>query len=246
MIKLRKSFIAGIVAVAIFADLLYLFLHLENERINQTANIMMSQPIVSWQKTTITDEMDNTVIHINLPRIIIYSSNTLENEVNEAVMQQIEYSKDWFISGVTTAAEDNGEENTLRIDTEVLLLTPRLISLSFTSTEHLAGIQDSDPERLFLVFDLVNEELLKEGNELFRDDLAWSEAIKVMKKSLLADYQGDPRCDLFFAPKPNGFAASCIGVDYSRGHKHLSLMGDISISMIQEPLTPSVLSDIVQ
>ena len=161
-------------------------------------------------------------------------------------MQHIEYSKDWFISGVTTAAEDNGETNTLNIDTEILLMTPRLISLAFTSTQHLAGIQDSDPERLFLVFDLVNKETLKEGNELFRDDLAWSEAVKAMKTSLLADYQGDPNCDLFFVPKHNGFAASCIGVDWNRGGKHLSLTGDISMSMIQEFLAPSVLSDIVQ
>ncbi|MBI2645408.1 hypothetical protein HYW94_04525, partial [Candidatus Uhrbacteria bacterium] len=161
-------------------------------------------------------------------------------------MQHIEYSKDWFISGVTTAAEDNGETNTLRIDTEVLLLTPRLISLAITSVQHLAGIKDSDPEQMFLVFDLVNGKLIVEGNELFRDDLACSEAITIMKTSLLADYQGDPNCDLFFAPRHNGFAMSCIGVDQSRGNKHLSLTGDISISIIQEFLAPSVLSDITK
>jgi len=161
-------------------------------------------------------------------------------------LQHIEYSKDWFISGVTTAAEDNGETNTLNIDTEILLMTPRLISLAFTSTQHLAGIQDSDPERLFLVFDLVNKETLKEGNELFRDDLAWSEAVKAMKTSLLADYQGDPNCDLFFVPKHNGFAVSCIGVDWSREGAPLSIAGNISMSMVQEFLDPSVLSDIVQ
>ena len=161
-------------------------------------------------------------------------------------MQHIEYSKDWFISGVTTAAEDNGETNTLNVDTEILLMTPRLISLAFTSTQHLAGIQDSDPEQLFLVFDLVNGESLKDGNELFRDDLAWSEAVKVMKTALLADYQGDPNCDLFFAPRRNGFAASCIGVDWSRRGEHLSITRDIPTSMIQEFLAPLVLSDIIQ
>ena len=170
----------------------------------------------------------------------------LENEVNEAIKQQIEFSKNWFISGVTTAAEDNGEPNTLNIDTEILLMTQRLISLAFTSTQHLAGTNDDDPERMFLVFDLVNGKLVKEGNELFRDDLVWSEAIKTMKASLLTNYQGDPNCDLFFAPKYKGFAASCIGVDWSRGGKHLSITGDISMSMIQEFLAPSVLSDIIQ
>ena len=81
---------------------------------------------------------------------------------------------------------------------------------------------------------------------MFRDDLAWSESVTIMKTVLLADYQGDPNCDLFFAPKHNGFAASCIGVDWSRGGKHLSLTGDISISTIQELLAPSVLSDMMQ
>jgi hypothetical protein len=244
MIKLQKSFIAGIIAVAIFAGLLYLFLQRENERVNQTANITMSQPIVSWQKITISEEMNNSVITINSPRIKIYDHYDLASKVKSAITEQIEYSKDWFISGVTTAAEDNGEENTLRIDTEVLLLTPRLISLAFTSTEHLAGIQDSDPEQLFLVFDLVNGESLKEGNELFRDDIAWSRAVKMMKNYLLADYQGDPSCDLFFAPKHKGFVASCIGIDRNRGGKRLSITKDISMSMIQEFLAPSVLSDI--
>ena len=67
-----------------------------------------------------------------------------------------------------------------------------------------------------------------------------------MKTSLLTGYQGDPNCDLFFAPKHNGFAASCIGVDRSRGGAHLSITGNISMSMVQEFLEPSVLSDIVQ
>jgi len=245
MIKPKKIFIAGVAVTAIFAGLFYLFPQRDNEDINKTANII-SQPIVSWQKITITEEMNNSVININSPKIIIYGNYDLESKVNEAITQHIEYSKDWFISGVTTAAEDNGETNTLNVDVEILLMTPRLISLAFTSTQHLAGSKDKDPKRMFLVFDLVNGESLKEGNELFRDVSSWREAVKVMKTSLLADYQGDPNCDLFFAPKPNGFAASCIGVDYSRGGKHLSITGDVPMSIIQEFLAPSVLSDIIQ
>src|SRR3989338_4982228 len=115
----EKKIIAGIVVAAIFAGLFYLFPQRKNEDINKTSNII-SQPIASWQKITITEARDTMVININLPRIIIYSSNTLENEVNEAIMQHIEYSKDWFISGVSTAAEDDGETNTLNVGTEIL------------------------------------------------------------------------------------------------------------------------------
>jgi hypothetical protein len=245
MIKSRKIIIAGIAVTAIFAGLFYLFPQRENEDIQRTTS-QTSQPIASWQKITITDTMDNSVININSPRIIIYSSYDLESKVNEAITQQIENSKSWFISGVTTVAEKDREASTLNIDTEILLITPRLISLAFTSTEHLAGSKDKDPERMFLVFDLVKGESLKEGNELFRDDIAWSEAVRAMKASLLADHQGDLNCDLFFAPKYNGVAMSCIGVDLSRGRKHLSIKGDIPISTIQEFLAPSVLSDIIQ
>ncbi len=243
MINLKKIFVTGIAVTAVFVGLFYLFPQRKNEDINKTINII-SQPIVSWQKITITEAMNNSAININSPKIIIYGNYDLESKVNEAIIQHIEYSKDWFISGVTTAAEDNGGTNTLKIDTEVLLSTPRLISLVFTSTQHLAGLKDDDPERTFLVFDLINGELLKEGNELFRNDLAWSESVTIMKKFLLADYQGNPNCDLFFAPKSKGFAASCIGIDWSREGKHLSITGDIPMSMIQEFLAPSVLSDI--
>ncbi len=81
---------------------------------------------------------------------------------------------------------------------------------------------------------------------MFRDDLVWSGAVRTMKASLLSNYQGDPSCDLLFAPKLYGLAASCIGVDWSRGGRHLSIAGDIPISMAQEFLAPSVLSDIIQ
>ena len=244
MIKSKKTIVSGIVVAAIIAGLFYLFLQRENEDIQEAMN-PTGQLIASWQKITITEEMNNSVININLPRIIIYGHYDLASKVNEAITQHIEYSKDWFISGVTTAAEKDREANTLDINTEILLMTPRLISMAFTTTEHLAGSKDKDPERMFLVFDLVNGESLKEGNELFRDDLVWSEAITIMKTSLLADYQGDPNCDLFFAPRHNGFAVSCIGVDHSH-NRNLSLIGNIPISVIQEFLTPSVLSDIIQ
>ncbi|MBI1975831.1 MAG: hypothetical protein HYS59_02440 [Candidatus Vogelbacteria bacterium] len=241
----KKLFIAVVIVVAVLASLFYLFQQREDEDVNKTVN-MTSQPIVSWQKTTITEAMNNSVININSPKIIIYDNYVLESKVNEAITQHIEYSKDWFISGVTTAAEDNGETNILNIETEVLLATPRLISLAFTSTEDLAGINNDDPKRTFMVFNLVNNKMVIEGNELFRDDIAWSRAAKMMKNYLLADYQGDPSCDLFFAPKNKGFAASCIGIDRSHRGKHLSITGDIPISMIQEFLAPSVLSDVIQ
>jgi len=245
MIKSKKIIIAGIAVMAIIAGLLYLFLQRENEDMQKTTS-QTSQHIASWQKITITEAMNNSVIDINLPKIMIYGNYDLQSKVNEAITQHIEYLKDWFISGVTTVAEKDKEASTLNVDAEILLMTPRLISLAFTSTEHLAGSKDKDPKRMFLVFDLAKGESLKEGNELFRDDVAWSEAVRAMKASLLADYQGDPNCDLFFAPKYNGFVASCIGVDLSRGRKHLSITGDISISTIQEFLAPSILFDIIQ
>ena len=208
----------------------------------KTAN----KPIVSWQKITITEEEKNIFINMTVPRVIIYSNDDLGGRVNKAIIQYIESLKNDFIFSVSTAAEDNGETNILNLDTEVLLITPRLISLAFTASEHLAGTQDNNPERTFLVFDLVKGELMVENNELFRDDIAWSRAVKMMKNYLLADYQGNPSCDLFFAPKYKGFAASCIGIDRSRRGEHLSITGDISMSMIQEFLAPSVLSDIIQ
>ncbi|OHB13693.1 MAG: hypothetical protein A2Y49_02130 [Candidatus Zambryskibacteria bacterium RIFCSPLOWO2_12_39_8] len=133
----------------------------------------------------------------------------------------------------------------LNIATEVLLATPRLISLAFTSTKRFAGINNSEPERTFTVFDLINNKVMIEGNEIFRDDLAWSRATTIMKKTLLSDYKGDPSCDLSFAPKHNGLAASCIGIDNGR-NRNLSLTRNIPISAIQEFLAPSVLSDITK
>ena len=245
----KKIFIAVVIIAAVFASLFYLSQQRNNkntnEDTNKTANII-SQPIISQQKITITETERNMIININSVRIIIGSSYSLDSEINKAITQHIESLKDDFMSAATTAAEDNGETNILNIETEVLLATPRLISLAFTSTEDLAGINNDDPKRTFMVFNLVNNKMTIEGNELFRDDLAWSEAITIMRTSLLADYQGDPNCDLFFAPRHNGFAASCIGVDRGRGEKHLSLTGDISISVIQKFLAPSVLSDVIQ
>jgi len=237
--------VAVMMVTAILGGLFYWFKQHGSE-IAGSDTVVLSLPIIKWQKITITESDKNIAMYIRAPRIIIYNNYRVDNEVNQAIMRHIESLKDDFISAVTTAAEDNGEANTLNVETEILLATPRLFSLAFTTTEHLAGINDSEPEWTFTIFDLVKGKLLIEGNEMFRDDIAWSRAVKIMKNYLLADYQGDPSCDLSFAPRHNGFAASCIGVDWSRGGKHLSITGDISMSMIQEFLAPSVLSDIIQ
>ncbi len=244
-----KKIIIVVVALSVLGVLFYLSAERNNEDVvKKDAATVNGQPVISWRKTTIAIEeaTEKISIRINAPKIIISGNYELGNKINKAITELLESLKDDFISGVSTAAYKNGETNTLNIDTEVLLLTPRLISLAFTATERLAGISNNDPERMFLVFDLVNSKLIVEDNELFRDGLMWSEAIKTMKTFLLTDYQGDPSCDLFFAPRHNGFAASCIGVDWSQGGKHLSITGNISISMIQEFLAPSVWSDIIQ
>jgi len=248
---LRKTLLIifpAIIIVSAISVLFYSFtLRNQNDKTKIT-NMTINKPIVKWQKTTITitEEKRKMAVDINAPKVITPGNYDLDSEINKVIRRRIESLKDDFISAVNTAAEDNGETNILNVDTEVLLITPRLISLAFTTTEHLAGINDNEPERTFIIFDLVKGELMVEGNEMFRDDIAWSRAVKMMKNYLLADYQGDPSCDLLFAPKHNGFNASCIGVDWSRGGKHLSIMGDISMSMIQEFLAPSVLSDIIQ
>ncbi len=243
----KKFFIiaAVIMVIVILGGLFYWFKQ-DNGEIAIDDAAILAQPIIRWQEIIVTESKPKMAMRINLPRIIIGNSYSLYSEINKAITQHIESLKSDFISAATTAAEDNGETNILNIETEVLLATPRLISLAFTSTERFAGINNSEPERTFMVFDLVNNNAMIEGNEMFRDDIAWSRAVKMMKNYLLADYQGDPSCDLLFAPKQNGFKASCIGVDWSRGGKHLSITGDISMSMIQEFLAPSVLSDIIQ
>lgn len=81
---------------------------------------------------------------------------------------------------------------------------------------------------------------------MFRDDLAWSKAVKAMKTFLLSNYQETTTCDLFFAPKRNGFSASCIGIDWNRGGEHFSIIRDIPISLIREFLNSSVLSDVIK
>ncbi|MBI2674255.1 MAG: hypothetical protein HYX22_00755 [Candidatus Yanofskybacteria bacterium] len=208
--------------------------------------VILSQPIIRWQEITITESNPQIAMRINAPRIIVGNSYSLYSEINRAIAQHIESLKADFISAATTAAEDNGETNILNVKTEVLLATPRLISLAFTSTERLAGIKNDDPGRTFLVFDSVNNEVMIKGNEIFLDDLAWSSAVKIMKTSLLAGYEGEPSCDLLFAPKHNGIAASCIGVDRGKNSGKLSLTKDIPISAVQEFIAPSVLSDITQ
>mgnify|MGYP001583039289 FL=1 len=243
----KKFFIIATVMmiIAILGSLFYWFKRHDNEIVGSDA-VILNQPIIKWQKITITESDQNIAMYIRAPRIIISNNYRVDNEVNQAITRHIESLKDDFISAVSTAAEDNGETNILNVETGVLLATPRLISLAFTTIEHLAGVNDNEPEWTFIIFDLIKGELMVENNELFRDDIAWSRAVKMMKNYLLADYQGDPSCDLFFAPKYKGFAASCIGIDRSRRGEHLSITGDISMSMIQEFLAPSVLSDIIQ
>lgn len=242
----KKDLIITTIAVSILGSLFYLSADHEGESpVKKDVNIA-KQPIVSWQKITITEEKKNILIHITAPRVIIYDNYNLGSEINQTITDYLESLKSEFISGVSTAAEDNGETSALAIDTEALLITPRLISLSFTVAERLAGIKDSDPEQTFLVFDLRDGKVVRETHTLFRDDLAWSRAVKAIKKSLLSDYQGDPNCDLLFAPKSQGFAASCIGVDWGRGGEHFSVRGDIPVSMIQEFLAPAVLSDVIR
>lgn len=243
----KKFFIIATVmtVIAILGGLFYWFKQHDSEIADSDA-VILNQPIIKWQETTIVESEQNIAMYIRAPRIIVSDNYRVGNEINQAITRRIESLKSDFISAVSTAAEDNGETNILNVETGVLLATPKLISLAFTTTEHLAGVNDNEPERTFIIFDLVKGELMVEGDELFRDDIAWSRAVKMTKNYLLADYQGDPSCDLLFAPKHNGFAASCIGVDWSRGGKHLSITRDISMSMIQEFLASSVLSDIIQ
>lgn len=176
---------------------------------------------------------------ITMPRVTIPDNYNLEVMVNKAITQDIELLKNDFVFSVSTAAENNGEINNLNISTEILLTSPRLFSLALTTTKHMAGIKDDGHEKTFIIFDLINEKLMIGGNELFRDDLAWSKAVEVMKASLSTNYQEIPSCDLLFAPKHNGLSASCIG-------EHLSITKDVPISMIQEFIAPSFLSDIIK
>ena len=214
--------------------------------ISEAENEIIRQPVIRWQKIKISEDWKNVLINITVPRVIYGDHDLgLRGEVNEAIMRHIESLNDDFMSGVTTAAEDNGEASTLNINTEILLSAPRLFSLAFTATKHWAGMKDNDPERTYLIFDLISGRRIIDSFELFRDQLAWSKAVVLMKASLLSQYQGDPSCDLSFAPRSNGLAASCIGVDWGRGGT-LSITQDLPISMIQEFLSSSVLSDIIR
>jgi len=243
----KKYFFIVIVmaVVVVFGGLFYWFLQYNNEVKDESTAYIPSQPITKWQEITITEDEPKIAIHINIPRIIIHSYD-VNNEINLEIRRHIEYLKDYFIRDATMAAIDNGETNILNIETEILLATPRLISLAFISTEDFSGIVNDISKRTFMTFDLLNNKVMIEGSELFPDALSWARAVTIMKKAILSDYQGDPNCDLFFAPKQNGFSMSCIGVDYSLGGKQISLTKDIPISMVQEFLTPSVLSDVIQ
>ena len=246
MIMSKKDLIIATLAVSILGGLFYLSAERGGEDSLKKEVDATGQPIVSWQKITITEERENILINITMPRVILYDNYNLGSEISQKIADYLESLKSEFILSVSTAAEDNGETSALTIDTEALLVTPRLISLAFTTTKRLAGSKGNDPEQTFLVFDLRDGKVVIETHTLFRGDLAWSTAVKAIKRSLLSDYQGDPNCDLLFAPKSQGFAASCIGVDWSRGGEHFSVRGDIPVSMIQELLAPSVLSDVIQ
>ena len=240
----QKIIIAGLIVTAVFVGLFYISLQRGGKNVPNTA-IKVDQTTASWQKITIEEARNNTIITINSPKIIIYGNYDLASKANAAIAERIEYAKDWFTASVSTAAEDNGETNTLSIDTEVLLLTPRLISLAFTTTEHLAGIKNNDPERTFVVFDFIKGKSVF-GKDFFHDTRARLNVEKTMKDSLRVNYPGQANCDLLYAPKKSGFATSCIGVDESRGRAHLSLIGETPLSSIQEFLAPSVLSNITK
>ncbi len=241
----RKNLIVAVIAIFIFGSLFYLSTKRDNEIIVEK-NVIAGRPTVIWQKISIAEEMNNISITMRVPRVIIRKNYDLKTEVNKEIKWRIESLKNDFISAVSTAAEDNGETSTLNIDTEVLLITPRLISLAFTATEYLAGTTDDDTQQTFLIFDLTNDKMMIERHELFRDIFSWSKATKTIKTSLFSSYQEEPNCDLLFAPKHNGLAASCIGVDFDRGGEHISIRGDIPASLVQEFLAPSILSDIIQ
>ncbi|MCG2690030.1 hypothetical protein L6252_01995 [Candidatus Parcubacteria bacterium] len=235
--------IAIVVSIPISIGLFYFFTQ-HNSKDNVEV-VIDNKIFISWQKITIKEKAKDISINIALPRVIIPDDNNSETMVNKKIEQNIELLKNDFIFTVSTAAEDNGETNTFNINTEILLANPRLISLAFTITTHIAGTKDDDPKRTFLIFDLINNTLV-EGNELFRDNVAYAKAIEIMKTSLPTNYQEIPGCDLLFAPKYNGFAVSYVGIDWNRGGEHLSITRDIPISLIQEFLAPSVLSDIIK
>ncbi|RJQ32440.1 hypothetical protein C4572_00870 [Candidatus Parcubacteria bacterium] len=218
----------------------------KKEEVSQVAK-QLSLPVISWKKITIEKEPKKFLISLRVPEVAFYTNDSLAEKINEDVDRYIGALKDTFIRGVITAADDNGEASTLNIDTEILLMSPRLISLAFTSSDHLSGGKVGDLERTYLIFDLEKGEMMREGNELFRDDLAWAEAVRIMKPLLLSKYDGEPSCDLMFAPKREAFSASCIGVDYNNEDKGpFSIFGDIPISAIQEFVAPWALKEIFQ
>ncbi|MCG2690430.1 hypothetical protein L6252_04125 [Candidatus Parcubacteria bacterium] len=248
----KKIFIIATVLVLIFSGFFYCLLKNNNKirTVEYTDKIIGSvHPFISWQKITITEEEQNIFIAINVPRVIIYDGNGLASKVNEAVMSYINLLKDDFIFSVGTAAFDDRGKNTLNIDTESLLTSPYLISLSFTASRHLAGIKDDEPEQTFLVFDLARKRLVKSDKEFFISDSAWAKTTEMAKSLLLfehKDYKTEVNCDLFFAPKCKGLATSCIGIDHSRANSHLSVEGEMPLLMVQDFISKEILSEIYQ
>src|SRR3990167_34467 len=156
----KKFFIiaAVMIVIAILGGLFY-WLKQDNNEIVVSDAVTLSQPIIKWQEITITESKPKMAMHINSPRIIIGNSYGLYSEINKAIAQHVESLKSDFISAATTAAEDNGETNILNIATEVLLATPRLISLAFTSNKSFPGKKNREPGGTFSFFDFKKKKV---------------------------------------------------------------------------------------
>ncbi|MFH0739501.1 MAG: hypothetical protein V1819_04055, partial [bacterium] len=125
---LKKVFIIAIVvSISIFIGLFYFFAQHHSK--DAVEAVMDNKIFISWQKITISEKAKDISINIALPRMVIPDDYKLEDMINKTIARDIELLKNDFISTVSTAAEDNGETNTLNINTEILLVSPRLISL---------------------------------------------------------------------------------------------------------------------
>lgn len=243
----KPLIITAVIAIFVFCGLFYVLIKNDSKMAVKKNIAIAGEIYINWQKISITEEAKNIFIDMTVPRVMTMNSYEAEAEINKAIKWRIESLKDDFISAVEMVAEDNGETSKLNIDTEILLITPRLISLAFTAKEQFAGSQYKYLEQTFLVFDLTKKDKIWiEDHELFRDDSAWASAAEIIKTSLLSGYQGEPSCDLLFAPKHNGLAASCIGIDRSRGGEHFSINGEIPLSLVKNFLAPQILADIIQ
>src|SRR3989344_1598333 len=101
----KKVFLIAtvMIVIAILGGLFYWFKRHGSE-ISGSDTVVLSQPIIKWQKITIIESDKNIAMYIRAPRIIIYNNYRVDNEVNQAITWSIESLKDDFISAVTTAA----------------------------------------------------------------------------------------------------------------------------------------------